>query len=129
MSEDTRHSVFERMPIIRPLLANQLERLNILAAEDNHKVVAPTHTVQKNNEIVGYLSHGAIPTVLCWLSTTRVKATDTVHILNNMEEMSVFKGYKYILVPCSENSPYRPYMEKFGYHNHGLSNMFTRQLV
>jgi hypothetical protein len=107
----------------------RLVELQANAAADNHKVVAPTHVAMKNGEVVGYLSHGAIPTVLVWFDTKKVSAGDSTQLIVKMEEIAMSKGYPAIAVPCSESSPYFPYMPKFGYHDLAQMHMFVRQLT
>jgi len=125
-----RHSVFDATPTVREFCISDNAKLEAVAKADNHKVILPTHVVIKNGEIVGYISHGAVPTVHMWMDSKKMKARDSVVVLNAAELIARERKHKLMCVPCSEVSPYKDVMgaDGFGYVNIGLSNIFVRQL-
>ncbi len=88
-----------------------------LAKQDGHGIVCPTHCVLKNEQIVGYVSVGAVPTVLLWLDTKRVYARDSRAVLNFVINAAADRGAAYVNVPCNEDSPFRLYMDRLGFVN------------
>lgn len=126
MSEE--HDVFKQFVRVRPVRPEDIERLQHAASEDNHRVLAPTHVVTKSDEIVGYLSLGAVPVVHVWMDTKKVKVRDTLAVLTTMENIASNKGWGLICLPCSDQSPYLPFMDKFGYANLGKMNFCIKAL-
>lgn len=84
-----------------------------LAKQDNHAVIAPTYLVYKGEQVVGYI--GTVPSVLLWLDTQRTHIRDTVMVANFFENAMMANGGQIIGVPCMENSPIRPFLERGGY--------------
>lgn len=99
---------------IRQFRPSDMEELVKKAAEDNHAgVYYPTHVSVKDGKIVGYLSIGAVPMVLCWQSTKEVKAMDSVRLVAFME--GVLTQFQSFAVPCDPESPYNKLLPKLGY--------------
>lgn len=107
-------------PVSRAILstiqsADEIQRLVTAAAEDDHIVVAPTHIVIKNDEIVGYASLGAIRMVNVWVHSKKVNKFESVRLLNEAENILRAGGAGVVCMPCAEHSPFRPYMQRLGY--------------
>jgi hypothetical protein len=99
-----------------------------LAKEDNHSIICPTHCVLKNEQLIGYVSMGVIPTVLLWLDTKRALVRDSRTVMNFIENAVVDRGGTYVNVPCNEDSPFRPYMERLGFVDIKMGT-FVKQLL
>jgi len=100
---------------VRRIREDEHEKLSQLAAADNHIVLFPTHVVEKAGEIVGYLSIGAIPTVNLWMDSERVKASDSIAVLGQLDAIMDDSGIATYFMPCDEKSPYYRVMEKLGF--------------
>lgn len=102
--------------------------LEKLTASDGHASVLPTHVVEKGPQIVGSLSIGVLPVVLVWMDTERTKARDSACVMNFFENNLADKGAPFMLLPCAENSPFRPFLDKVGYTNMGQFSLFVKKL-
>ena len=92
------------------------EELSRNAAEDGHAVYFPTHVLEKDGRIVGYLSLNAVPLVLSWQDSKRMGPVDSV------EEIGFIKGalsnFRYICIPCDPKSPYMTFLPKAGFQEY-----------
>ena len=111
---------------IRRIREDEQEKLVELAAADDHIVLFPTHVVEKNGEIVGYLSIGAIPIVNLWMDSKRVKSTDSIAVIGQLDAIMDDSGTPTYYMPCSENSPYHPYMERAGFQAALKTNLYVK---
>lgn len=109
---------------VRPLSSQEdVKKLLDLAREDEHTVLFPTHLVTKHGEIVGYGSINAMPMVNVWLHSRKVKARDSLHLLNIAENIAANTGLKSFVMPCSQHSPFHPHMEKLGFNRLGYAEL------
>lgn len=110
--------------MVRPLSSKEdAQKLILLAREDEHTVLFPTHLVTKHGEIVGYGSINAMPMVNVWLHSHKVKARDSLHLLNIAENIAANAGLKQFVMPCSQHSPFFPHMEKLGFKRLGFAEL------
>ncbi len=77
--------------------------------------------------MLGYLSIGVIPTVIVWLDSDRANIRDSMVVMNHYENAVADRGGQHIIIPCSECSPFRPYIERVGYVDLRVG-MFLKQL-
>ena len=104
------------LPTLRPLRTNaDFHALHEAAAADQHRVIAPTHLVEKSGGVVGYCSLGGATPMLVWLDSQKVQARDSLYLLNMAENLAANAGVRQLMVPCQTDSPFHPFMEKFGY--------------
>ena len=102
---------------IRKVTEADIPILTALAKADSHSVVFPTHVVEHGQQMIGYISLGAVPTVLVWLDSSRATIRDSMAVSNFFENMVSANGGTSIMLPCNDNSPFRPYIEQVGYVN------------
>lgn len=93
-------------------LANELIRL---AGRDDHSVVAPTHLVMRDGQIVGYLSLGGMTHAHCWFDTKVQSPRHTIDMMRHGETILREKGILGYVVSCPEHSPFTPHMERLGF--------------
>lgn len=106
----------------------QLEALKLAAASDGHTAIVPTHLVMKRGEIVGYASIGAVPVLNVWVHSQKVVKFESVRLLRQGEALLKERGYQFVILPVAENSPFRPYVQKLGYHTLGNASYNIKQL-
>jgi hypothetical protein len=101
-----------------------------LAKEDDHGVYLPTHPVVKDGKLVGYFSIGSPghPVVMAWLSTKELKARESFHLINTVENHVALGGGKGICFPVPEKSPFHPMMKPMGYIYGGTYDFFVKEL-
>jgi len=108
---------------IRPVREEDMPMLVKNAEADKHAgVYLPTHVSVKHTkdengqsveEIVGYLSIGVFPTILCWQHSEKVGPIDSMRILGFLE--GALCNSKAICIPCDPESPYNKLLPKAGY--------------
>ena len=74
-----------------PITEEDIPKLVAAAAEDDHRIVAPTHKIVKDGEIVGAVGFDSIPLMTWWLHTEKGKARDTLKLLPELDAVS--EGY------------------------------------
>lgn len=104
------------------------QRLKAVAATDGHQVVAASHVVEREGEIVGYASLGRIHLLNVWVHSRAVRARESLALLNLAENLAAEMGQELICVPCAKSSPFYEYMERFGYRNLGQAGFNLKQV-
>ena len=114
---------------LRPLSGvEEYKALKELASADDHAVLAPTLVIEKCGEIVGYVSLNAVPWWTGWFHSTKLYARDTIHLVNDVENLLRPAGHKLVVTLVAPESPFRPVMEKFGYAPAGEAMIGLKQL-
>lgn len=107
--------------------AKDLRDLRERAAADDHVVLTPTHVVEKDGEIVGYLSIGAVPIVNVWMDSEKLGPRDSVAVLGQLDAVMDYAGQPLYYMPCDKASPFSPVMEKLGFARLMETQMFVRK--
>ena len=112
---------------VRKIQHDELESLIALAEADEHVVIAPTHVMLKDDEIVGYWSLGGIPVVSSWFDSEKLGPRDSMAALDQMESlMDTVSPGPYLLM-CADNSPFFEQKERLGYKDLFNTNLIVRQ--
>lgn len=99
------------------------------AAADSHALLAPTHAVKKDGKVIGYVSILAMPVVHVWMDREAATVRDSLAMLAQTEAIVRDRGAHQYYMPCQENSPYFPLLEKVGMTDLGGSaHLFHRKL-
>ncbi len=106
----------------------QLILLGQRAAEDDHVVIHPTHLIEKEGEIVGYVSAGAVSMLNCWVHSQKVNKFESFRLLTEAEQLMAAQGHRVICLPCAHTSPFRPYIERRGYTHLGQSGFNLKRM-
>ena len=119
--------VLKNMPVVRPVKdRDEFIKLNNEALEDRHLAIAPPHVFEKSGDIIGYANVGTMTPVNTWFHSSKCKARDSLHIINVLENMVRLSGSQAMLAPVSNQSPFFPVMNRFGYINMGSSNLMLK---
>lgn len=113
-------------PLIRAAKVVDLAELEVLAGEDAHCVVQPSHIVERKGKMVGALSIGTVPMVLVYMNTKRSDHVDSFCVNNFIENMVSNHGSLSVCVPCHVKSPLRPFMERVGYVARGTHDLMFK---
>jgi hypothetical protein len=103
-------------------------RLVEAAAKDNHLVIAPTHVMMRGEQIIGYLSLGALPVVQAWFDSQCGHALDSLKMIEMGEAIFDTQGVKQFAVACAEISPFMPHMERLGFKELGKTTLWVKTL-
>lgn len=101
--------------------------LRAAAGADGHVVVAPTHVVDRRGEIVGYASIGSARMFFAWLDSQKLGAIESFAAWREAEQLLAKGGGGPVILPCTETSPLRPFVEKMGYQRLGEATLFVKQ--
>lgn len=116
-------------PTIRRILSpTEVQELCAAAKADDHLVVSPSHILRKNGEVCGYFS-AQVPAVHIWASTKLMTAGDSMASIATMESLMDSAGHSSIIVPCNDQSPFFPLMERMGYTKLWPTVLFYKQLT
>lgn len=85
------------------------------AAADAHQCIAPTHAMMKGNQIVGYLSLNGMPVVQAWFDSKNPHVLDSLKMIEHGETALAEAGAQAYMVAVSEQSPFKPHMERLGF--------------
>jgi hypothetical protein len=85
------------------------------AAADDHQCIAPTHVMVKGDQIIGYLSLGGMPVVQAWFDTKNPHVLDSLKMIEHGETALAEAGAQTYMVAVSEQSPFRPHLERLGF--------------
>lgn len=114
------------IPTLIPLKTSlDRSRLDAAAAADNHQVVAPTHLVERDGQIVGYVGFGTL--VNTWLRSDQVRPRDSLYLLNMVEVVAQQGGSRELFLPVSPQSPFHPIMSKLGYQELGTATLTIKR--
>jgi len=119
---------FETSIRVRPLKTQaEFDALDQAAKADNHIALYPTHAVWKSGEIIGYGSINATPMVNVWLHSQKLGPRDSVQLLGVAEALAANAGLSQIIMPCAQNSPFFPMMEKLGFSRLGFTSLNVKR--
>jgi hypothetical protein len=125
-----RMNVLESYPRLVPFSRTQ-EEFKLLEAlgkeQDDHGCFYPTEVIVKDDKPVGWISVGAMPTMLAWFSTKHLKVRDSLQLINTIECMQRRLGAPAMLMPCRKDSPFYKYFEKIGYQTMGDYTLFLKE--
>lgn len=106
---------------------DEITELHKLAAAENHLIISPSHLFEKNKEIVGYCSIGAMPLVMSFFSSS-LQVRDSIKFIDLAEVHMRALGQKYYFTTCFENSPFFPVMSKLGFKEIGQTHLFSKEI-
>ncbi|MBF8281259.1 MAG: hypothetical protein HW378_174 [Anaerolineales bacterium] len=122
-------NVLERCLEVRPLREPaDCDRLEIAADEDAYHPILPTHIIERDGEIVGCVGVNSLPLFRVWLHRTKVRARESVAILNVIENGYRAQGGGIVFSLLAPDSPFRAVQERFGYHALGLGVLLVKKL-
>jgi hypothetical protein len=99
------------------------------ARADGHALLAPTHAVLRDRQVIGYVSILAMPVVHVWMDSNAAGVRDSLSMLAQAEAIVRDRGAKHYYLPCQQESPFFPLLEKAGFVDlGGNAHLFHRQL-
>lgn len=97
------------------------------AKDDKDNMTCPTHILWRNGEIIGTWSLAAVPLVLLWSHSQKMKKEDSIIYSEMIDTLMEEKGHTNHLLCCNSGSPYFKHMEKFGYESVWNTNVFLKK--
>jgi hypothetical protein len=109
-------------PVNLPLAHKALKQAQL----DDHYLLAPTHVVMRDDEVVGAFNTG--PMVNWWMDSKKCGREDSRFVLMALETLQHQNGLNTYIMLCADTSPYKKRMENFGFQEVGATNIFVRKL-
>jgi len=104
--------------------------LAVAKADKNHRPLMPTQVIRRDNkegEILGCLS--ILPSVLFWLHSEKVTARESKQTNEFVEGHLSAIGNRGLLVPCTVDSPLRPFLTRVGYIDVANVQLYAKSLI
>lgn len=121
--------LIQRLPLIRPVRTPaDFERLRLAAEEDEHKVFFPSHSIEKEGELVGYIGLNSMPLLRMWMHTRKMTTRDCVMAMAVAENMLRASGVASMGCLISRESPFLPVVGKLGWTAVGESVVHLKSL-
>lgn len=115
---------------VRPIRPEDAEAVRAAAAEDGHQLVAPTHVVERDGEIIGALSVGVVPLVLAWGHSTKSRTRDAVHTVSVIENLLALASPAgtVVAIPSVAECPFAGTLQALGYSQHGTVTLNLKKV-
>lgn len=102
--------------------------LHEAAQRDGHHIMGATHLVMRGEECVGYVSIAGLPVMHTWLDSQRIHAGESLRVQDQVDALLNDRfGGSPVLVPCPEESPFTPHMERLGYERLGPTMLYLKR--
>lgn len=101
------------------------------ANDDQHLCVAPSHSMTRGGETVGYFAIGTMPITYCWFSTqAKLTPREVLEYLTRAEHIFFEKfGPGRTIIPCPKDSPFHALLtQERGYLNVGNYDLFIKEI-
>ena len=118
------------MIIFRHAVVADMEKLAHVAGADKHVLVRPTHIIEreKDDELLGYVSVGAVPMVVMYMRPNTAKARESFQVEQECERLVAASGAPFLCMPCAMTSPFYKYLPRLGFTSFGLHDMFMKAI-
>jgi hypothetical protein len=101
--------------ICRPIEPEDRTALLKVTVADGHKPMLPTHVWVREGKIVAYASIGIMAILGGWAHSSEMSDAEALAALALAEEHARLIGIKYVVMPCSEDCRYQPFLAEQGY--------------
>jgi len=99
------------------------------AKDDGHDVKGPAFVVECAGKPIGYASIDPVVMLTLWMHSKYGKPRTSMMMLNQVENEASRMGYGTVVVPCSNDSPFRTVLDRgFGYTLQKEGVMFLKNL-
>lgn len=116
------------MEIRRPTPESLAATCKIALEEDNVHVIRATDILQRDGQIVGYLSIANIPCVHMWFRKKKAVMHDYLTAMAHFEGVLAKNQVQDFWLPCESTSPLLKFIPEAGYVKSNFDNMFIKQL-
>lgn len=114
---------------VEPVSPENFKAASIAANADGHATIMITDVVKKGPDVIGHISIGGANHVLVWLDTKKCQVRDAWFVARYIESICKREKHKFIIMPCVEESPLLPILEKIGYKKAAQKlTIFTKEL-
>ena len=101
-------------PTLRVVQREDLPRIIEATRSEKSECIAPTHVLEQDGKVIGYGSAGKAGLIAGWTSES-VDDETSLAALRAMENAAKLAGIQIMLVACTEDCRFKPFMEAEGY--------------
>ena len=98
------------------------------AAADQHELYAPTHTFQRDGEIVGAVSLASCVLAMPWFHTAKMGRRESFSVINAMQNTLRMQKVGHVCIPVGPQSPFNKVMQPLGFTSLGYWNFHACKL-
>lgn len=98
------------------------------ARADQHQCIAPTHAMVRGDKIIGYLSLAGMPVVQAWFDSKSGHVLDSLKMIEHGETAIAEMGARAFMVAVSEDSPFKPHMERLGFQPVMQTTLYLKRI-
>jgi hypothetical protein len=111
------------------LIQNEVEGAAVAAAAeaDGTVCLAPSHLIERDGKIVGYVGMDSVPLFRVWLGKD-VRRRESFSILNVIENLYRARGVRLVATLLMPGSPFGPMMPRMGYKALGETVLHLKHL-
>lgn len=102
--------------------------LQAAAKADAHTPLHPTHVIERDGEIVGYLGVNSLPLFRLWFHSQKLKAADSLRLLFMIENHYRMAGVPLVATVIHTASPFYPNAARGGYLECAGDRLFLKSL-
>jgi hypothetical protein len=97
-------------------IQDEATRLRVIAAAkaEDHYPINPTHWMERDGLVVGYLAINSLPLFTIWLQSGTVHARDTVQLWHTITNHYRMAGAKVVATSINRDSPFYRAKERLG---------------
>jgi len=100
--------------MIRTFQPEDARALHAAVQADQAELIAPTHVLERDGQIVGYGSAGFVRLLAGWTAPAVDDATSAA-ALQDLEQAAANAGARLVLVACSNDCRFKRLMKQQGY--------------
>lgn len=101
-------------PQLRRMAREDMRAILEATRAEGAEVIAPTHVLVQGDRVVGYGSAGKLGIIGGWTSKS-VDDETSLAALKAMENAASLAGVEVLVVACTEDCRFKPWMEQNGY--------------
>ena len=110
-----RTTVAKNILHMRPLTPARREQLDALAWRSDHQVMLPTHVIERNAAVVGYVGINSMPIYRIWMRSDDVPARETFELCRCIENHYRMTGVELVGTFIDVDCNCYPYAARNGY--------------
>ena len=119
----------ELFPTLRPIRSKEEhEALVKEAADDDHRVICPSHIIHQNGQIAGYVGLNSLPVWQGWFHTKRIKGRDSMILFSQCDNFFRMQGVRVAGFFVQKNSPFYDLCGHMGYEQLDEGKLMVKAL-
>jgi hypothetical protein len=106
----------------------EMEAVTVAAEADGTVCLAPSHLIERDGRIIGYVGMDSIPLFRVWLHSEALRPRESFTILNVVENLYRARGVRAVSMLLMPGSPFGELMPRLGYERVGETVLHSKRL-